>query len=148
MKWMPVNLKAEFASFGSVPAIILSTATCAVAVGIGVGLGKLRCRTNSDGAVPSGGLVLSNNILYGTAFFRGPSGNGTVFKVKTDGTGFTALHSFPATLVAIRRPTPAEPYPAGTLVLSGNTLYGTTRDGGSEPVDQAGSWAAHWVRAR
>src|SRR2546423_13879712 len=48
---------------------------------------------NSDGAEPKG-LFLSGNTLYGTAWSGGSSGNGTVFKVKTDGTGFTTLHSF------------------------------------------------------
>jgi uncharacterized repeat protein (TIGR03803 family) len=85
---------------------------------------------NSDGAFPEAGLVLSSETLYGTASYGGPSGNGTVFKVKTDGTGFTTLHSFSAT--------PSAPwtnadgaYPYGGLVLSGNTLYGTASSGGS-----------------
>src|SRR6266516_1205411 len=49
--------------------------------------------TNSDGAGPRG-LILSGNTLYGTAGSGGPADNGTVFKVNTDGTGFTNLHSF------------------------------------------------------
>ena len=52
--------------------------------------------TNSDGAYPSAGLILSGNTLYGTANGGGSSGNGTVFAVNTDGTGFTNLHSFTA----------------------------------------------------
>src|SRR5439155_10942965 len=50
---------------------------------------------NSDGAGPHG-LILSGNPLYGTASEGGSSGNGTVFAVNTDGTGFTHLHSFTA----------------------------------------------------
>jgi uncharacterized repeat protein (TIGR03803 family) len=46
--------------------------------------------TNSDGARPRAGLILSGNTLYGTAT-AGSSGSGTVFKVQTDGTGFTWL---------------------------------------------------------
>src|SRR5438552_8314630 len=34
---------------------------------------------NSDGAFPDTGLILSDNILYGTAYYGGSSGNGTVF---------------------------------------------------------------------
>src|SRR5206468_3922223 len=49
---------------------------------------------NSDGANPFAGLILSGNTLYGTAHFGGSSGNGTVFAVNTNGTGFTNLHSF------------------------------------------------------
>src|SRR6266481_1072267 len=48
----------------------------------------------NDGAYPFAGLVLSNNTLYGTASQYGSSGNGTVFKLNTDGTGFATLHSF------------------------------------------------------
>src|SRR2546426_119597 len=52
--------------------------------------------TNSDGANPVAGLIVWGNILYGTAFYGGGSGKGTVFKVNIDGTGFTNLHSFTA----------------------------------------------------
>jgi uncharacterized repeat protein (TIGR03803 family) len=89
-------------------------------------------RTNSDGAYPSAGLILSDNTLYGTASHGGSSGRGTVFKVNTDGTGFTTLHSFKVT-------SGGHPfginddgaYPIAGLILSGNTLYGTTYGGGS-----------------
>src|SRR5205814_109594 len=47
--------------------------------------------TNSDGANPKG-LFVSGDTLYGTAWNGGPAANGTVFKVNTDGTGFTNLH--------------------------------------------------------
>ena len=50
--------------------------------------------TNSDGAFPFAGLVLSGNTLYGTTEFGGSSGWGTVFAINTNGTGFTTLHSF------------------------------------------------------
>jgi uncharacterized repeat protein (TIGR03803 family) len=91
--------------------------------------------TNSDGADPNAGLILSGNTLYGTAYYGGPSGNGTVFAVHTDGTGFTNVYSFSA----------LPPYPGGSappstngdgahpnagLILSGNTLYGTAYEGG------------------
>src|ERR1035437_1639580 len=72
--------------------------------------------TNSDGARPYAGLILSGNTLYGTAFQGGSSGNGTVFDVQTNGTGFRNRHSF-------NYSDGANPY-AG-LILSGNTLYGT-----------------------
>ena len=52
--------------------------------------------TNSDGASPDATLILSGNTLYGTAGGGGSSGNGTVFKVNTDGTSFTTLYSFTA----------------------------------------------------
>jgi uncharacterized repeat protein (TIGR03803 family) len=86
--------------------------------------------TNSDGANPQAGLILSGNTLYGTAQYGGISGSGTVFALNTDGAGFTTLHSF--------TPYPAIYYtngdganPLAGLILSGNTLYGTASQGGS-----------------
>jgi uncharacterized repeat protein (TIGR03803 family) len=85
--------------------------------------------TNSDGARPFGGLVLSGSTLYGTSRDGGDSGNGAVFSVNTDGTAFKNLHSFTASSGSISNSDGAVPY-AG-LVLSGNTLYGTTSAGGN-----------------
>jgi uncharacterized repeat protein (TIGR03803 family) len=86
--------------------------------------------TNSDGANPYAGLILSGSTLYGTAEGGGRSGNGTVFAVNTDGTGFTNLHTFTAyPRFTTTNSDGANPY-AG-LILSGNTLYGTAEDGGS-----------------
>jgi uncharacterized repeat protein (TIGR03803 family) len=88
---------------------------------------------NSDGASPQAGLILSGNTLYGTAYYGGSSGNGTVFAVNTDGTGFTTLHSFTAGnynfSLVITNSDGASPQ-AG-LILSGNTLYGTASFDGS-----------------
>jgi uncharacterized repeat protein (TIGR03803 family) len=86
--------------------------------------------TNSDGDLPIAGVILSGNTLYGTANQGGVFGNGTVFRVNTDGTGFTNLHSFTAlsSVFSGTNSDGAQPY-AG-LVLSGSTLYGTTQLGG------------------
>jgi len=83
--------------------------------------------TNSDGAAPIAGLILSGNTLYGTAQWYGPSAAGTVFKVNTDGTGFTPLHIFTAAPNSIN----SDGAGPTDLVLSGNTLYGTASSGGS-----------------
>src|SRR5207249_7963902 len=93
--------------------------------------------TNSDGAYPQAGLILAGNTLYGTAYYGGSSGNGTVFKINVDGTGFTDLYSFSAfggylsnaTIVLGTNSDGANPVAA--LMLSGNTLYGTAYYGGS-----------------
>jgi uncharacterized repeat protein (TIGR03803 family) len=77
--------------------------------------------TNSDGASPQAGLIVSGNTLYGTAVQGGSSAHGTLFAVKTDGSGFTNLHSFAGGDGAT---------PNG-LILSANTLYGTAAGGGS-----------------
>jgi len=91
---------------------------------------------NSDGALPYAPLVLSGNTLYGTATAGGTSGNGTVFAVNTDGTGFTVLHTFTPTVYGTIDGLPVDTnsdgtYPDGTLTLSGNTLYGTASHGGT-----------------
>jgi uncharacterized repeat protein (TIGR03803 family) len=78
--------------------------------------------TNSDGASPQPGLILSGNTLYGTTYDGGSSGNGTVFAVNTNGTGFTNVHTFDYSDGA---------NPHGGLILAGNTLYGTAYNGGS-----------------
>src|SRR5262249_5521173 len=62
----------------------------------------------------------------------GATGNGGIFAVQTDGTGFTNLYSFTAV------PDPDNPpyinddgaTPSAGLILSDNTLYGTTQVGG------------------
>src|SRR6185436_15707500 len=86
--------------------------------------------TNSDGARPTGNLILAGSTLYGMAGDGGNSGYGTLFKCNTNGTGFTSLYRFTAI------PSPyytnsdgANPY--GGLVLSDNILYGTALYGGS-----------------
>jgi uncharacterized repeat protein (TIGR03803 family) len=88
---------------------------------------------NSDGAAPQAGLVLSNNILYGTAEQGGTNGTGAIFKLNSDGTGFTAFHDFAAyNANATGIATNGEGYgPYDRLALSGTTLYGTANSGGT-----------------
>ena len=52
-----------------------------------------------------------------------------MFKVKTDGTGFTSLYDFTATDGNGHNSDGANPF--AELTLSGNTLYGTTKHGGN-----------------
>ena len=94
----------------------------------------------SDGAYPQAALISSGNTLYGTTEGGGSSGDGTIFKVNTDGTGYTNLYSFAATTLVTGYIgfTPYSYYansdganPVAGLVLSGNTLYGTAKNGGS-----------------
>src|SRR5205809_462400 len=76
-------------------------------------------------------IVLSGPTLYGTAFYGGSSGNGTVFAVNTDGTGFTNLHSFTATSGPGCCLNSDGAWPIAGLILSSNTLYGTASSFGS-----------------
>jgi uncharacterized repeat protein (TIGR03803 family) len=100
--------------------------------------------TNTDGAYPDVTLVLSGSTLYGAAYWGGDHGNGTVFRVSTNGSGFTAFHSFADGFGSF-------PFnytnsdgvgPEGGLVISGNTLYGTCEKGGT-----SGNGAVYRVNA-
>jgi uncharacterized repeat protein (TIGR03803 family) len=92
----------------------------------------------ADGGSPYCRLILSNSTLYGTASGGGTGGSGIVFAVNTDGTDFKTLHSFGKLVSEI----PNDPFspetnsdgsaPQGGLVLSSNTLYGTTTVGGAD----------------
>jgi len=79
--------------------------------------------TNSDGADPMGGVIGSGDSLYGTCAFGGLYGFGTVYSLKTNGTGFTVLKHFAGA------PDGKDPY--CELLMVGNVLYGTTAAGGS-----------------
>jgi uncharacterized repeat protein (TIGR03803 family) len=89
--------------------------------------------TNRDGAHPqaASGLILSGNTLFGTANIGGRSGNGTIFSLKNDGTGFTTQYGFTATPGSPPLTNSDGANPVAGLIKSGNTLYGTTRDGGN-----------------
>ena len=84
----------------------------------------------SDGRSPSTRLILSGNSLFGVAQFGGGAGNGTLFKVNTNGTGFTILHDF-TRMSDFLTPTNSDgAYPSGGLILSGDALYGAAEGGG------------------
>ncbi len=86
--------------------------------------------TNSDGAIPMAGLILSNGTLYGTTAAGGAGNSGTVFSIRTNGSGFNVLHHFSA-LDAFTGTNADGAKPVATLILPGNTLYGTTSAGGT-----------------
>jgi len=77
----------------------------------------------TDGAGPQGGLVLAGNALYGTTSSGGGNYSGTVFQINTDGSGFNIIGNFTYATTGSS--------PQGDLILSGNTLYGTTYGGGA-----------------
>ena len=76
-----------------------------------------------NGADPEAGLILQSNVLYGTTYNGGLSGDGSVFRINIDGTDFTNIHGFTGGTNGAN--------PQGALVISGNTLFGTTYGGGS-----------------
>jgi uncharacterized repeat protein (TIGR03803 family) len=86
--------------------------------------------TNSGGAAPTGVLVLSGATVFGATSAGGAAGNGTIFSMNTNGSGFAVLHDFSA-LDCASGTNADGATPAGGLVLSGSTLYGVTSAGGS-----------------
>jgi uncharacterized repeat protein (TIGR03803 family) len=89
--------------------------------------------TNDDGANPVSVLVVSGNTLYGTTEFGGTNGNGTVFAVNTDGTGFATLYNFNPVVENqdLLDTNYGGANPTTGLVLSGDTLFGTANGDGS-----------------
>jgi uncharacterized repeat protein (TIGR03803 family) len=85
--------------------------------------------TNSDGAYLYTPLVLSGNSLYGVASGDNINGLGGLFRINTDGTGFSNIFSFSLTPKSDGGGDDGGD-PMG-LMISGNSLYGTTRDGGT-----------------
>jgi uncharacterized repeat protein (TIGR03803 family) len=77
---------------------------------------------SSDGGYAYAGVTLSGSVLYGTTYQGGSNNYGTVFRVNTDGTGYTVLKHFNYSQGG---------YPYAGLMLSGSVLYGTTHHGGS-----------------
>ena len=76
-----------------------------------------------DGTTPVAGLTLSGSTLYGTANTGGTNFGGILFKINTNGTGYSILHWFTNN--------PDGFAPQSELLLSGSTLYGTTKSGGT-----------------
>jgi uncharacterized repeat protein (TIGR03803 family) len=77
-------------------------------------------------ANPNAALIQgSDGVLYGTTIYGGTNGDGTVFRIGTNGSSYTVLHSFTG-----RAGDGANPI--GSLVQGADgALYGTTFDGGN-----------------
>ena len=80
----------------------------------------------NDGANPMGDLTLSGTNFYGMTSQGGAANLGVVFRMNTNGTGYTNLHTFTG------YPNDGAA-PPGSLTLDGSTLYGMTQQGGTPP---------------
>jgi len=78
---------------------------------------------NNDGANPQAPLLVMDSLIYGTTYYGGMIGQGTVFAMSTDGSSYTNLHQFNISGYDGQ-------YPWG-LTLVGSNLFGTTYAGGS-----------------
>jgi uncharacterized repeat protein (TIGR03803 family) len=80
-----------------------------------------------DGWGPAASLILSGTTLFGTTFEGGAHGDGIIFDIQTNGTGFRILHSFTGGPGDGANPT-------SDLLLVGSMLYGTTARGGPDAL--------------
>jgi uncharacterized repeat protein (TIGR03803 family) len=76
-----------------------------------------------NGISPGPGVVVAGDKVYGTTP-SGGEGNGIVFSIGTNGTGFQVLHSF-------SNDGAEGSEPAGRLVVADGRLYGTASHGGT-----------------
>ncbi len=89
---------------------------------------------STNGALPTGTLILSGSTLYGWTSSLGSAGGtdtgGTIFSYNLSTTKETTLHSFTGA--------PGDgAFPYGSMILSGSTLYGLTSEGGAGPAPGA-----------
>ena len=79
--------------------------------------------STTNGKYPNGSLITDGTFLYGMTYMGGTSNNGTLFKIMTNGTGFTKLWDFSVGENGRG--------PLGTLMSDGSNLYGMTKYGGT-----------------
>jgi len=77
----------------------------------------------TTGRYPSGSLISDGTFLYGMTKWGGSNGNGNIFKIMPDGTGFIQLFEFALNVNG--------GYPLGSLISDGTFLYGMTQNGGT-----------------
>jgi uncharacterized repeat protein (TIGR03803 family) len=78
----------------------------------------------NNGSTPKGSLISDDGVyLYGMTSAGGALGYGTVFRIKTDGTGFLKLYDFND-----------GKYPQRSFLSDGTFLYGLTEQGGANAV--------------
>jgi uncharacterized repeat protein (TIGR03803 family) len=79
------------------------------------------------GSNPYASLISDGTYLYGTTVGGGPTGNGVIFKIMPNGSGFDTIYSFK------NQPDGSKPY--GNLVFDGTYLYGMTEQGGPTNIN-------------
>lgn len=79
----------------------------------------------TDGMLPQGTLAINGSTIFGTTTQGGIYDKGTIYQIGLDGSGYSVIHNFSGGALD-----GANPWSAG-LVVRGNTLYGTTIEGGA-----------------
>lgn len=78
-----------------------------------------------DGAFPLGSLISNGAYLYGMTSEAGTLVDGTIFRIKPDGTDYSILYNF------LGFGSSEASFPRGSLSTDGTNLYGTTNRGGT-----------------
>ena len=79
---------------------------------------------DTNGSSPCGSLIFDGTFMYGmTTHGGGPHQNGTIFKIKPDGSDYLKLYNFD---------NPTGVIPDGDLISDGSFLYGMTAYGGAQ----------------
>ncbi len=76
----------------------------------------------TNGSYPQGSLIYDGTFLYGMTGNGGANNDGTLFRIKPDGTGYTKLMDLAGALNG--------EVPQGSFYYDGTFLYGTTKYGG------------------
>ncbi len=91
--------------------------------------------TGPNGGNPEGSLIISGSTMYGMTLMGGKNHMGVIFSLDTSGSNYTKLFDF--------NDTTDGGYPQGTLILSGNVLYGMTAEGGMPFGAQGNVFSIH-----
>ena len=81
----------------------------------------LNFKDTTNGSFPYGTLAISGKTLFGTTSSGGTYNNGTLFRLSTDGTGFSKIKDFNDTTGIT---------PKGGLTIKNGIIYGVTSGGG------------------
>jgi uncharacterized repeat protein (TIGR03803 family) len=78
----------------------------------------------ADGEAPRGGLVDDNGIFYGTTYYGGVNGNGTIYSLNPLTGAESVVYRF--------KGAPDGSHPQSSMTLVNGILYGTTDQGGRD----------------
>lgn len=90
--------------------------------------GVLHSFNGSDGAISKGSLTLFGTTIYGRTSSGGANGEGVIFKIETDSSGFQVLYDFQT---GSSNMLGKEPHHDAMLYYDDN-LYGTALEGGDD----------------
>jgi uncharacterized repeat protein (TIGR03803 family) len=80
----------------------------------------------TNGSDPLGSFISDGTFLYGMTWSGGTNNDGTIFKIKPDGTDYLKLFDFDETTTG--------KHPCGSLFSDGTYLYGMTKGGGANNI--------------